>query len=87
MRPLTLSAMKAQGMDLRVFCSVCGHFAVMDASGLIERLGGNTAVQDTRPHLRCGKCRTRLNEGWEITVMPDWHIGKEAKPFGPKGFV
>ena len=82
---MTLASMKAQDMDLRVFCSVCGHFAVVDANILIERLGGDRPIQDAKHLMSCSQCKARVVEGWELTVMPDWQIGKWKRgPFSPE---
>ena len=82
---MTLNSLHAQDMDLRVFCSVCGHFAVVPSGMLISKLGGSRPFQDAKHHLRCQKCRAYNDEGWEITVMPDWHIGRmEGGPFAPE---
>ena len=85
MPPMTLNSLHAQSMDLRVFCSVCDHYAVVPSDMLIARLGGQRPVQEAKHHLRCQKCGAHNDEGWEITVMPDWQIGRmEGGPFAPE---
>ena len=85
MPPMLLNSLQAQGMGLRVSCSVCGHFAVVPSRVVIAMLVGARPVQDAKQHMRCKTCGARNQEGWEITVMPDWQIGRmEGGPFAPE---
>jgi hypothetical protein len=54
--------MARQDVPVAAWCLDCGHHKVLAIAGLVQRLGGRTAVAAVARRLSCGACGGRAIE-------------------------
>lgn len=64
--PVTLSWLRARGLNIWVWCEACSHSAILAPDPLLARLG-DYAIPDLGQRLYCSQCRSRA-----IFARPDW---------------
>ena len=66
-RPMVLSGLVEQSVDVFCWCNRCGHNAVVAAEQLIRQLGPDFPIPEVGAQMRCSGCG-----GKDVATRPDW---------------
>ena len=80
-QPVTIADLIAQEAEISAHCRVCGHFRVLPASSLPERLRSR-AVPSLDGVFRCSDCGSR-----DTTAMPLYRQQKRASKAAGQGWI
>lgn len=63
----TLGTIRANHLSLT--CRSCGHNALLEVAGLLERLPPDTTVQQVLQKARCNRCKVKSNSDCQIIFV------------------
>lgn len=63
----TLGTIRANHLSLT--CQSCGHNALLEVAGLLERLSPETTVQQVLQKARCNRCKVKSNSDCQIIFV------------------